>query len=359
MAYVDFGAGIMILWMIIYHALGLLFCYELNGYWDIKEISLLPSNLKGFINQDGKLDIINPCMFFPYLHFFMPWFFYKSGAFFEKCNISKLWKKDWGKLMRTFIIWSLIGYVFYILFGLLDDSLTWRRAGYSVIRSLFLRGQIPLNGSLWFLLSLFIVRFVANITLPSKEDSCFCLRLFVLILMGYLISYLSHRVDSDLLPFWIANGAAGLCFFTLGYAMKKYEFSWTLILPCTIVYIVGCMRGFPMVDMLSNSLLSNHYVLWIPISFCCIIFFNAFCRIFCKYVRVKFIEIIGLYAMPIYVTHRIIIQSVYFLVTYLNIIIPSWLLMCLMLLSYVVFLPLSCKLFNTNRYKRIINELNV
>ncbi len=133
--FIDFAAGIMILWMIIYHAL----CYE----W-------------GFISRG--IEITNPCVYFPYLSFFMPWFFYKSGQFFEKRPMKESLSKDARKLLLTFVIWSAIGYTFYLLFGTLNHSLTLRSATYSIARGLFLTGKVPINEPLWFLLTLFGVR---------------------------------------------------------------------------------------------------------------------------------------------------------------------------------------------------------
>ena len=68
--YIDIVAGILILWMIIQHALFHAWAIDPNYSYS-----------RGW----------NPNMWFPYLHFFMPWFFYKSGAFFHKRTIKDLW----------------------------------------------------------------------------------------------------------------------------------------------------------------------------------------------------------------------------------------------------------------------------
>ena len=114
--YLDFGAGIMILWMVIFHILGTIWSFELNGYWEVSDLSLLPEGAKATINKAGKIECLNPCILFPYLNFFMPWFFYKSGQFFKQQKISNLWQRDWQKLFKPFLFWSVVGYVMYILF---------------------------------------------------------------------------------------------------------------------------------------------------------------------------------------------------------------------------------------------------
>ena len=141
--WLDFASGIMILWMIVYHALQASWGYEVRDLCDITDASLLHEGVHAFINSKGELEVLNPCVVFPWLHFFMPWFFYKSGQFFKKRSTKDLWKKDSQKLLKTFVIWSAIGYLFFLLFGCINDTLTLRGATYSIMRGLFLRGQMP------------------------------------------------------------------------------------------------------------------------------------------------------------------------------------------------------------------------
>ena len=330
--------------MIIYHAICVAWNFDLQGVWDITDFSLLPEGVKAIINREGKLEHLNPCVFFPYLHFFMPWFFYKSGQFFEKQNVKDLWKKDWNKLIKNFVIWSLVGYVFYLLFGLLNHSITLRSATYSIIRGLFLEGNIPVNEPLWFLLTLFIVRLIANLVLPTLKEQYCWLRIAVIILVGYVISYLAYYFNFRLLPDWVANSAAGLSFFALGYALKEYEKRLYLIIPCLVIYVTCCCYGFSMVDMIFNKLLSGYYMLWLPTAFCSIIVFNSLCKIIYKYFgNIRLIESIGQHAMPIYVTHYLFGAIVCFVVTYFKLKISSQHLIFLILACYIIFLPLICK----------------
>lgn len=80
--WLDFASGIMILWMIMGHAINAAWGYEVRDLWGIRDASLLPKGVHAFINNEGALELLSPCVVFPYLHFFMPWFFYKSGHFF-------------------------------------------------------------------------------------------------------------------------------------------------------------------------------------------------------------------------------------------------------------------------------------
>lgn len=349
--HIDLGAGIMILWMIIYHALCYTWSFDLSDYWGISNLSQLPKGLHAYVNYDGQIEMINPCVLFPYLSFFMPWFFYKSGQFFRKRPWKEHVSKDARKLLRTFVIWSIIGYVMFLMFGMLQHTLTLRSATYSIVRGLFLTGKVPLNEPLWFLLTLFGVRFMANIILPKKGEKYYYLKIFAFAIIGYVAAYLAYRINYRLLPYWVANGAAGFSFFVFGYSLKEHENKWWLIIPCLVVYIVCCFIGFPMVDMMYNKILAGNYLLWLPVALCGIVTFNTICRFTCKYISIRPIEIVGQNAMTIYVTHILILLTIQFVITYFEITTLYPYMLWMYLIGYVAFLPLLCQ-FVPNQYKK-------
>lgn len=340
--WLDLASGIMILWMIVYHAIIAVWGYELRDLAGITDASLLPKGVHAFINDKGELRVLNPCVVFPWLCFFMPWFFYKSGQLFAKRSIKDLWKKDSHKLLKTFMIWSAIGYVFYLLIGWLCDTMTLRNATYSVIRGLFLTGKIPINTPLWFLLTLFSVRFLANLFLPERGDKNAVWKILSILAIGYVISFLAFRFNHRLMPYWVANGAAGLSFFALGYALRDWEQKLWIILPSIVVYMVGCIWGFPTVDMWPNELLAGHYLLWVPVSLCCIVVFNAVCRWLVGFVQIKPIEWVGKNAMTIYVVHYVLLVSVTTLLEHYVVQIVASGLFCIILLAYALILPVCC-----------------
>ena len=317
--YIDLGAGVMILWMITYHALWMMNVYANN-------------------------EMQNPCIFFPYLSFFMPWFFYKSGRLFKKRDIKELWEKDSCKLLSTYAIWSAIGYVLYLTIGFLQNTITLRGATYSVIRCCFLTGQIPLNDPLWFLLTLFGVRFMANILLPNRNDKFGWLYITVTIIVGAIGAYLCYRWNHRLLPYWVANSMTGMVFFALGYGLREYENKWWLILPSVAIYIVCCIGGFPIVDMIYNKSFNGNYVLWIPTALCGIIVFNTLCRWVAKGIRMRWVEWTGRNAMVIYVTHAIIVHLCVFAISYFELISLYSYILWIIIGAYMIFLPILCVL---------------
>lgn len=347
-SYVDLGAGIMILWVILLHAISTYLGMEWYGINRevITDISLLPHGIHYYINPSGQITNMPVMVWFPYLHFVMPWFFYKSGQFFVKRSQLDLVRKDSHKLLRQFIIWSAVGYIFFLIFTWMNGMLTWREVTYRVMKRLFLEGHVEINLPLWFLFTLIGVRQIANIVLPSKESKYYWLICVVIVLFGYVVSYAAFRWNHRLLPLWVANGAAGLAFFTMGYSLQKYEKQWWLLLPCMAIYLACCIWKFPIVGMRGNTLTQGIYLLNMPACLAGIVVFNVLCGFLAKYLRSISLpfEIVGQYAMVIYVTHGIIYRFISRLI-YFN----KWeslmpYVFWIIVGVYAIFLPLSCYL---------------
>lgn len=133
--YVDAIAGFMIAWMIL-------------GHCSYFSHTVLP--------------------FAKFLGFYMPWFFYKSGMFFIAKPSMKLYINDARKLLRCYIVYSAIGWLIWCVCGLIDGSLSLERCIWRPIYAFIHQGSISANGALWFLLSLYIVRQIANLLINKK-----------------------------------------------------------------------------------------------------------------------------------------------------------------------------------------------
>ena len=354
-SYSDLGAGIMILWMILGHALGVSWNLQLYGLWDVTDLSLLPKGVPTYLDDEGKVHNLYPSVVFPFLSFFMPWFFYKSGQFFSHRTIADEWKKDWGKLMRQFLIWSAFGYILYVGFCYIEGNFTLRQLTYRVLKTFILEGNIKLNTPLWFLFTLFGVRQIANILLPKNDSKFYWIQCIAIILLGYIVSYAAYRYNHRLLPEWVANGSTGLAFFTMGYCLKKYETKWWLLIPGLIVYAACCIYEFPVVSMKSNFLHSGKYLLYMPTCLCGIVVFNMVCRLISKYIPFlsRPFEYIGIYAMIIYVSHGLLYRPIYNILYDFELTSLMPYSLWIILASYVIFLPLFCVLSDRiNRKKQ-------
>lgn len=336
----------MIIWMIIYHALFFATKIQLLEYADATDVAQLPSGIQMYTNGEGRIVPLNPCVYFPYLHFFMPWFFYKSGQFFVKRTTAEMIRKDARKLLLPFLTWSLVGFAMYLLFRMLTHTITWQNSTLHIVSSLFVYGCIPLNLPMWFLFTLCIVKWSANLCLQNPTTDSYYKRVIVVVFVCYVATVCAHLWHHKYMPEWIINGASGLAFFTLGYGLKKYENRMWLFIPCLIVYTVCCFVGFPMVDMHTNSLLYGYYWLWMPVAAVCIIAFNNMCAILCKHFTPKFIPWVGRNAMYIFATHFLILCTIEFIVTYFEIVALYKYALWLMLVAYVLLLPILCKVLH-------------
>lgn len=343
---VDVGAGIMILWMIIYHAISFSLNIQLLDYSEVPDLNSIPESLHVFVGKNGQLIPKNACVIFPYLNFFMPWFFYKSGQFFVKREMKEFWKKDVKKLLIPFLIWSLIGYVMFLLFHAITHTLTWENSTIHIVSALLRGGSIPLNLPLWFLTTLLGVRLVANLCLTTKDSNAERWWLIAIIVLGYAVAYLAHVLHPTFLPEWIANGASGLVFFALGYGFKEYEQKIWVFLPCLLVYLICVFAEFPIVDMHSNSLLAGSYWAWMPVAICSIIAFNNVCAVLCKFVNFKVLSWIGRHSMQIFVSHFLILCVIDFVVRYFELVQLRPYSLCLMLGAYILILPICCVCVN-------------
>ena len=309
--YLDLASGIMIVWLLLYHAL-----YPMVGD-----------------NISGKI---------PFFYYFMPWFFYKSGMMFHPKSFSDLLKKDYNKLIRTFLIWSLVGYVVYVFWHqLVLHDLSWRIALYCPIRSLILGGSIPMNTALWFLPVLFIVRQITNYGI-SKLSSLW-------MALGWLIiTSIVLLIHSRFLPSWFVSTCWGAFFFCCGYYFKNKEDKWWIILPASCVFIFSFFTDIPSVYS-DDSPRWLMFMIWLPTCVCACITFNNICKCITKFWTFichekcffPILTYVGKNSMVYYAGHYIIFKIGFDIIDrvkaeWYN----SWQGLCIVLICYAVILTL-------------------
>lgn len=320
LSYIDIGAGIMIIWLLYYHALYPMF----------------------------EREILNV---FPWLFYFMPWFFYKSGYFFKPKSLEENARKDASKLLKQFAIWSAIGYVVYILCRVfLFNDLSLRNTFYTPLRSLILGGSIPLNNALWFLLTMFLVRQIATILLPKRNAILLCL-------FSVLIACIIHFINWRFFPFTIYSTAWGLCFFCAGYYIKRYEHElWVIIISVVILFLTFAFTDIPEVYKKEDTIQWYWYILWYPSSVAGCIVFNNIClwlsllagvgewsRARCSTCLIW----IGRHSMTFYVSHFIIFKVVYdIIVFYKNIWYSGWQGLLIVTIAYFTIIVPLCFLID-------------
>lgn len=269
--HIDIAAGLMLTWMVLGH------------------IASHASYNSAFFSIDK------------YLSFFMPWFFYKAGLFYTEKPFNKSLLGGAKKLLIPFVVYSLIGQMFYYICLLVENNISFRSFIYQPLRSLFVVECLPGNGALWYLVVLYAINLIAPYLLKRYSP-------ILVALLGVLIAYCCYLLDISWFPCIIPNVAAGLAFYVLGFYMRNKENNWWVLLIAVAVYLVCCIMGYPSIYFHHNTAIDSvTYLLYFPASLAGIIILNNICRIVQPYLKYSLMRWIGQNAMNIYVTHWIVL----------------------------------------------------
>lgn len=251
---------------------------------------------------------------FPFMSFFMPWFFFKSGVFFKPTDRRSLFSHDFNKYIKPYIIWSAIGLIVYYLALCIDGQFTPRDVFYIPVRRFVFSGTIPMNAPLWFLLSLFIVRAVFD---SSNRKN---IHPIIVSICGIALGLVCFLINCRFIPWWVQNGASGIVFFSMGVWLSRIEKSeennrWPVLeFLSVLAFIIFCIIGYPSVVMAYNTVSefitdyrTVYYFLWFPASVAAIVVFNFLCRNVSKIYSFPLLRAIGRNAITIYVSHQIVI----------------------------------------------------
>lgn len=239
---------------------------------------------------------------------FMAWFYFKSGMFYkpqESKSIKNFCKEIAPKILFPFLkywLYSCIVYIFMIAF--IDggvDVIYFKKILYDLIYY----NATPNNGPLWFLISIFGVRFICNFFLRGGF-----LVLSVLIVFSYLIS----RLQDWHLPIALLNIPLGCVFFLLGYMFKKLQYDKKICIVSLIIVVVTLYFNPSYVGFRENILIRGNYFLFILFATCSICVCNYFLKRVCKlslFGLTTLFSIIGKYSLPIFCINNVFIDAVY------------------------------------------------
>lgn len=278
-AHIDVAAGIMILFMMLGHVCASRFEFSVPHVFSYMQR-----------------------VFF----FFMPWFFYKSGAFYKLRNGTNI---RGGKLLKPFAIWSAIGYGVYAISQLLWGNVSMCKLLFiRPLKAILFQNLVLCNEPLWFLLTLYCVINISNVVLKYLHP-------LILSFIGILIGYGISLIHNDYIPDILANTAMGMCFFCFGYWLKNKERNkWFVAVAVTGYLLATLLLHSPFVDMRINQCWIDRtgfdYMLWIPASICGIIVLNAFCKLAVKVYRFPVLQHIGKHAMTYFVVHYTVFYAV-------------------------------------------------
>ena len=225
--------------------------------------------------------------------FFMPWFFFKAGMFFNQdADLAKVVKSSIKRLLVPFILYSMVGHCFFCVMRYFENE------EYSIVplKSLLYYGACSGNAPLWFLLTLFSVRILVKFV--SKHAD---IRLVLLIGGGGALMLNMTCYEG---PFWVANVLSGMFFYVVGYLFRNLQYRDFFVVLSGGGYLIALF--FPsMVDMNRNILYSGCYFFWMVTSIAGCIIVNNFSYRFLN--GLKMVQIIGKNSMFYYCTHWIVL----------------------------------------------------
>lgn len=305
--YLDIASGIMTIWVIIFHAI-----YPMYGTEELKVV--------------------------PWLYYFMPWFFYKAGMMFHPKEPQKEISNGWTKLIKTFFLWSLIGWLAHIGWHWFAGDLTPRIAFYTPLRSLIFKAAVPINGALWFLPILFLVRVIGNRILNKG------LRAEWIIFGSALLILFCKLLNWRFMPVYVDGTAWGLFFFACGYLLQGKETNKWIVGVALLLFIGSLFTEIPSVYCKSGTPLVQ--ILWYPACVAGCITFNNVCRILGLiaeklHITNGILLHVGRNAINYYIPHKIIFHLGFnLIVLYKYEWYSTWYGLCMVLLAYASILPI-------------------
>ena len=186
---IDNVAGVMILYMMYRHCL----------------VSPLKASLVG-----GYIT------YYPLL-FFMAWFFFKGGMFYKDEPVLETARKGLRRLILPYLTFSALALLVSLgTHAILEGAEGIKHVIGEIPVYIKREGALVCNAPLWFLPTLFAVRVLFSagrwMRIPAP----------VLAAVGLACGYGLYRADLPIGLYW-GNTALGLCFFALGYALKKIQ----------------------------------------------------------------------------------------------------------------------------------------
>lgn len=170
------------------------------------------------LQHQGWGGILGPYTTSYIMSFHMPLFFIISGMLHSYHSIKETITLRVKSLLIPYFIWAGIYCVLDVAFPELNNIESNVLIDLKIILFFPTMDYIPINPSIWFLYSMFIVELLFAIILSLR----FPLKMKLLILLGAGILGMTIANKTDIvLPFALGSAFAGLTFKTIGYIISK------------------------------------------------------------------------------------------------------------------------------------------
>lgn len=238
------------------------------------------------------------------LYFYIAYFFFKVGIFFQPHKtIKEVCINSFKRLLVPYPELGIIGYMWYgaTLLGLSPQELKY--LGWPV-RQIFSIGRIEGNGPLWFLLSLFLTRVIFQAVHTRRW-------LQIALIIGCVAISIAGNYYA-IRPRTISNVALGIVFYGCGYLLRDAQYTkWCGVASVClwlISYLLMIISRWHLIDFSFNTTVSGYLLLWMFNSVIACISVNYIFR----YVPIKgILSWIGENSMPFLCIHALVCEGVY------------------------------------------------
>lgn len=285
------------------------------------------------------------------LFFSMPWFYFKSGMFFKDKEIKNLVKTDFQKLLAPYIAFIIIGWIVFVILSLFKGTFTPYDAFLKPLIQLGLLGSCSGNWPLWFLLTLFGIKFLYTVLNKLFKNKTYG-KLFVG-LIGLGVAFIMYYIGISKFVY-IASISLGLFFYMLGDLLRSKQYSNPLFLISAIVYIALAF-GIPShIGFQRNVLVYGNYLACVLASAAgCIFFNNLLNRLVTKD---NFFAKFGRESITYYVCHFPMVLILQFIFADVLKVENGQHVFYLTILGCIILLPLFNKLLNHPKLKFLIGK---
>lgn len=248
--------------------------------------------------------------------FIMPWFFFKSGMFYKDKPLYEVLSTGFKHLIVPLLIMTLVGHLIICVNYIIEGGHRINDFLIEPFQEILRFGSAQGNLSLWFLLSLFLVRLFYHLLSKAFNP----VHIFFISMVVTLMTL--HLPIKE--PYYLKSSMAGLFFFSLGQLLKDIQYNKYIFLLSVVIYFVHTCVLPSYVDMRSCELLEGYYEIWMVGAIGGCIFLNVICkwavmygtRLGQKFKQIRYLSFlpdtviaIGKNSLVIYLFHWIFLMS--------------------------------------------------
>lgn len=185
--------------------------------------------------------------------FHMPLFFFLSGIFISHKSVLNAFKNIVKSLYLPYFVFILFDFLLLFIIELMHN-----RLGFSFIIDDLLKPatglSLPmLNSPIWFLFSLFFIKFIYSLIEQVNKTSLRNAIIAVIVLLCVSFVFFCDRISIDIRNSFTC-AVPGFIFFSLGHWLKKYVCSLnTLVSKHIIVFNLSALSALVVLIVLANK----------------------------------------------------------------------------------------------------------